>query len=266
MKIRYLSDVHFEFHADGGRAFVDSIPVDCAVLVLAGDIGVAHGGSLLKGMRMLLERFAGIPVLFVPGNHEFYGAPRQRIFGSAEAARRKGQEKVRDVCDRLRKFPNFVGGVDPWNTQQYGQHFVGATMWFGRPSPSAPYGMLNDYRQIAGFAEWEREESDRHIAYLRRVVCDHSIVISHHLPTITAVDAKHAGATNVFYVHPEAREIIHRQRPRAWIHGHSHEPLRALEEDTLLLRNPYGYEGHELVRGFDASAAVDIDLLTRRLA
>lgn len=255
-----MSDLHMEFMPDGGKAFVNSLPTDCDVLVLAGDIGVAHGGSLLKGMRLILERFAGIQVLYVPGNHEFYGASRERVFGSAEAARRKGQEKVRDVCDRLRKFPNFLGGVDPWNTQLYGQHFVGATMWFGSPSESAPYDFIADYRHIAGFAEWERQESARHVAFLQRVVCDHSIVISHHLSSPLAVDPKWAGNTlNAFYVHPDAHRVIEVNKPKAWIHGHSHEAFAGRIGDTALRRNPYGYHGHELVRGFNRHAYLNTE-------
>lgn len=258
MKLRYLSDIHFEHHADGGKAFVDSLPVDCDALVLAGDIGVAQGGSLLKGMRLILERFAGIQVLYVPGNHEFYRDGRERTFENSDQARRKGQETVREVCDRLRKFPNFLGGVDPWNTQLYGQHFVGATMWFGSPSPSAPYGFMNDYSCIAGFSQWEREESERHVAYLRRVVCDHSIVITHHLPSPDAVDPKwKMSALNAFFVHPDAHEIIERNRPKAWIHGHSHEAWAGRIGQTAMRRNPYGYHGHELVRGFNRHAYLD---------
>ena len=39
MKIRILSDLHFEFHQDGGASFLsDPDPKEVDVLILAGDI------------------------------------------------------------------------------------------------------------------------------------------------------------------------------------------------------------------------------------
>ena len=43
MRLQLLSDLHFEFHRDGGRSFVDSLdPGGIDVLVLAGDIAVGE--------------------------------------------------------------------------------------------------------------------------------------------------------------------------------------------------------------------------------
>ena len=44
MRIQLLSDLHFEFHRDGGRAFTEALdPSSVDVLVLARDIAVAGG-------------------------------------------------------------------------------------------------------------------------------------------------------------------------------------------------------------------------------
>ena len=247
MRVRYISDIHFEFMSDGGREFAGLIPTDCDALVLAGDIGVAHGGSLLKGMRYVLERFQGIPVLYVPGNHEFYSESTDRLFRSYEMGRRKGQEKVRKVCDRLHEdFPHFFGGVDPWRHTVLGQDFVGATMWFGNPPPHAPFQHMADYSYISGFAEWERGESEHHLQYLHNHAHDKSIVITHHLPAQEAVAPRYSrSALNAFFVHPQAHDVMQLRKPIAWIHGHSHDPLRQRLGSTWMLRNPHGYTGHE---------------------
>jgi len=259
MIVRYLSDLHFEFQRDGGRSLVDSLPTDCDVLVLAGDIGVAHGGSLLRGLQLVLERFAAIPVLFVPGNHEFYGSGAPRYLDDAQRARRKGQEKVRDVCDRLASHANFVGGVDPWAWSHRGVKFVGATMWFGSPPLDAPTHLMGDYRMIPGFESWCTRESRAHLAFLERSVDSRTVVVTHHLPHEAAVGPRFRGhPLTQFYVHPDAEAVIHDASPIAWIHGHSHEALRERVGETLLLRNPFGYAPRDLVEGFSAEATLEV--------
>src|SRR5215468_9653459 len=61
--IRIHSDLHLEF-SDWSPP-----PVAADVVVLAGDIHVGVGG--LEWMR---RHFPDTPVIYVPGNHEFYGA------------------------------------------------------------------------------------------------------------------------------------------------------------------------------------------------
>lgn len=259
MRVRYLSDLHFEFQRDGGRSLVDSLPTDCDVLVLAGDIGVAHGGSLLRGMQLLLERFAEIPVLFVPGNHEFYGSGAPRHFDDEERARRKGQEKVRDVCDRLASHANFVGGVDPWLWRHRGVGFIGATMWFGAPPVSAPTHLMSDYEVIPGFGSWCTRESRAHLSFLAKHVNARSVVVTHHLPHQAAVAPRfHGHPLTPFFLHPDAAALIRDARPVAWIHGHSHEVLRERVGETLLLRNPFGYAPRDLVADFSPDATLEV--------
>lgn len=66
MKLRILSDIHLEF----GDIEITKLPDDKdTVLVLAGDIGV--GMSALPFIKDMCDRFA--KVLYVLGNHEFYG-------------------------------------------------------------------------------------------------------------------------------------------------------------------------------------------------
>src|SRR6185369_4455557 len=83
MRFRILSDLHFEFHADGGRAFVDSLDVEPdEVLLCAGDLAV--GVRLPGAWEMLCERFSRVVVTF--GNHEFYGSTRERVVALSNVA------------------------------------------------------------------------------------------------------------------------------------------------------------------------------------
>lgn len=62
MKIQVLSDLHIEF-----RPF-DIPDTDADVVVLAGDI---HLG--IKGIIWAIKNISNKPVIYVLGNHEYYG-------------------------------------------------------------------------------------------------------------------------------------------------------------------------------------------------
>lgn len=62
MKIRILSDLHLEFQQwSPPKAAAD-------IIVLAGDIDLG-----IHGVEWGRQSFPSSPVVYVPGNHEFYG-------------------------------------------------------------------------------------------------------------------------------------------------------------------------------------------------
>jgi hypothetical protein len=61
MKLYILIDLHIEFEG------FEPPDTDAGIVVLAGDIGV--GG---EGLRWAEDRFPDSPVIYLPGNHEFY--------------------------------------------------------------------------------------------------------------------------------------------------------------------------------------------------
>src|SRR5690348_16009237 len=62
MRIHILSDLHIEF------APFTPPPIDADVVILAGD---SHVG--VRGIQWAREIFSDKPVIYVAGNHEFYG-------------------------------------------------------------------------------------------------------------------------------------------------------------------------------------------------
>ena len=61
MKLHILNDLHIEFE-DFAQPTTDA-----DVVILAGDIGVG-----MEGLNWAENRFPDRPVIYVPGNHEFY--------------------------------------------------------------------------------------------------------------------------------------------------------------------------------------------------
>jgi len=71
MKISYLSDLHLDFHLDGGISFLNSLEIpETDLLVIAGDFMDVSITAIVAPLRFFCERFKN--VLWVTGNHEYY--------------------------------------------------------------------------------------------------------------------------------------------------------------------------------------------------
>ncbi len=115
MQIQLLSDLHLETHPH----FQARPAPGADLLVLAGDIGSYQYGSLLPDADFGLARFSPlhgwpVPVLFVPGNHEYdaldFDATHARL---RETCERLGihwlEREVLPVTDRDGRAFRFVG-------------------------------------------------------------------------------------------------------------------------------------------------------------
>jgi predicted phosphodiesterase len=125
MKIRILSDLHLEFQ--------DWVPPesDADIVVLAGDIHIG-----VHGIDWARRSFPLTPVIYVPGNHEFYGGNLQSVTDELYA---RAKHFGVDVLDGRRLV---IGGV----------RFLGATLW----TDFALYG--SDQRSInRAMTVWCRE-------------------------------------------------------------------------------------------------------------
>src|SRR2546422_9130382 len=130
MKLHVLSDLHVEF--TDYKPDVEA--VDAAdVIVLAGDI---HQGA--AGMNWARNSFPGKPIIYVAGNHEFYGHHWDALL--PELRQKAGE------CG--------VHFLENDSVTINGMRFLGATLWtdfdmFGRSRRSqnmrASEGALNDF-------------------------------------------------------------------------------------------------------------------------
>lgn len=135
MKLHVLSDLHNEFHAFDAAAHADAW-LQVEVVVLAGDIG--HG---VDGLRWARESFASKPVVYIAGNHEFYGGYWQRTLD--------------DMRQAAREFD--VAFLENDAVEIHGVRFLGCTLWtdfdlFGEKDRNWAMQLtgtaLNDYRRI----------------------------------------------------------------------------------------------------------------------
>jgi len=89
MRVQVLSDLHIEFED------LKLEQVDSDVVVLAGDIHVKD-----KGVSWALRNFKDKPVLYVLGNHEFYGKLTRN---SLDLLKRPQKEQMLRSLRRIRQ-------------------------------------------------------------------------------------------------------------------------------------------------------------------
>jgi predicted phosphodiesterase len=235
MRIQLVSDVHVEFHRDDGRAFVESLdPTNVDVLVLAGDIAVAEGipGVLAR----FCNRYRKSTVVYVHGNHEFYGSDRKSVCAVTQRAERENDNLV---------------WLDGSLAEIRGQRFLGAPLWFPRhPDESRLKRGMTDFSAIRDFESWVHAENARAITFFEEELAPGDIVVTHHLPSQKSVASRYVGhPLNPFFV-SDLDELVLSRSPRFWFHGHTHTSARYQLGVTSVACNPFGYAGYDLNRDF----------------
>jgi len=236
-----MSDLHLEFSRELAQRFVNSLDVDGVdVLVIAGDIAV--GAAIEHQVSLIAKRFDGIPILYVNGNHEYYGA---------------GRKTVRTAIRRLHREYSNVHHFECEAIEIKGQRFLGTTLWY-EPNAKVRAGMpyWSDFRLITSLQHWIREAHNASIDFLDKNLQENDIVISHMLPSHKCVAPRwQLSDTNHFFV-TDVEKLILERKPRYWIHGHTHDSIDVRIGNTRVVCNPRGYEGYELNPYFDPKATL----------
>jgi predicted phosphodiesterase len=251
MKIRILSDLHLEFQRWSPPK------ADADIVVLAGDIDAG-----IRGVEWGRRSFPSSPLVYVPGNHEFYGGHMEEL---KEELFSHGKRFEVDVLDGRELV---IGGV----------RFLGATLWtdfalqgadrssIDRAMADARQGM-NDFRLIRyGERRTFRPADARaiHLAqvrWLRAKLAEEfvgsTVVVTHHLPHRQSIHPKYQGSD----LNPSfASNLGDLMGPSVslWIHGHTHESFDYLVNGTRVVCNPRGYVPMELNAAFDPVLTIDL--------
>ncbi len=227
MRIQVFSDVHTEFHKDGGKEFLRNLdPKGVDVLVVPGDLCAFENIEAI----LLLLSMQYPHVVYTFGNHEAYGA-------SIEQARQKAKAAARGTIHFL---DNSTCEID-------GQRFVGTTLWFPRDSKSMFYErQMNDFSLIRFFRETVYEENDRAVEFLTKTVKTDDVVVTHYLPSQACVAERFkTSPLNRFFV-CDMDDLIFDAKPKLWVHGHTHDSVDIVHGSTRIVCNPFGYAGVEL--------------------
>ena len=252
MKLWLFSDLHL----DVNRAYPFSLPDPRPahdIVVIAGDLceTIAAGVDWIAA-----EGLNGKPVLYVAGNHEFYGQDRQHALtlGRQAASRRANIH----LLDRERIE---IGGVS----------FLGATLWtdyaLHGDAPAArgiAERIMSDHRMIrhGTRAFTAADASAEHTASRAWLAAQLAlsrpgpvVVVTHHAPSAASISArfKDHPATPAFASHLDDLAVW----ADVWVHGHTHRAVRHEIGACRVINNPRGYVRHE-VTGFEPDLVIEI--------
>jgi len=253
MRLHILSDLHLSCGA------LELARNDADVVVLAGD--VARPRDAIAWASRL-----GKPVVFVAGNHEFYGGSIDGTLAELRRASEATQVRVLDAGEAV------IGGV----------RFLGATLWSdflllgeGEAREAAIREALlriRDFSRIraceAGQAPFMPDDSAAlfraHAAWLARKLAEPhagpTVVVTHHAPSPSSIHARFAGSPlNACFV-SDATHLLDGDRAPLWVHGHTHDSFDYIEKGTRVVCNPRGYskDGVNENPRFDASFQIEI--------
>lgn len=258
MKLWVFSDLHLEF--EDRRPPIVNMP-DADVCVVAGDVLHNPVASL---DYLSVEIAPAMPVVFVAGNHEFYGGSIDRV----EVGRRFAEEARRTWQQDLYLLENdlaIVGGL----------RFVGATLWtdfalYGHRDVAwamrAFEGLLTDAKAIkwrdggeftASRAMELHEASRDFISQALWIPFDGpTVVVTHHAPHPRSVHQKYEGSVLNASFASDLSDVIQLGRPALWVHGHVHDSFDYGVGETRIVCNPKGY--HAENAAFDPRLVVEI--------
>jgi len=235
MIIQILSDLHFEFHRDFGKSFVgsmDSKGVD--VLIIAGDYIPLRGVSAAAdAFTLICDKYKLAHVLFVPGNHEFYGL---NSIASGVSFLRSLEEKISNF-HVLYNDMFCVGDLE----------FIGTPLWFeyDHSRDDKLSSLLNDFNLIGNFKRDVTAEHNKALEFLDWHCTTKSIVITHHFPLPNSVHPQFEYSNINHFFGCDLGDFITSARPKLWVHGHTHCSFNYKYADTHIICNPFGYLAYD---------------------
>jgi predicted phosphodiesterase len=241
MKIHVLSDLHTEF----GRFEIPKTDAD--VLVLAGDIGAKLAGLELATLQL------EIPVLYVAGNHEYYGAAIPDLTEKLRDAARDSQIQFLENDVFVHQHVRFLGCTLWTDFAILGLEHRALAMWEAEQK-------MNDYRLIRkspNFGRFRPQDTvSLHFASVKWLQSQleipfsgRTVVVTHHAPSAKSFDPKYQTDHLSAAFGSNLEALIENSRIDLWIHGHTHYCVDYVLHGTRILSNQRGYPD-QLCAGF----------------
>lgn len=236
MKLLIASDLHTEFR---DQQPLPELP-EYDVAILAGDIG---NGT--KGFQFAEEFFSkDKPVLYITGNHEYYGHDYLTVF---------------DAIRNLARESDNVHFIDCGKVIIDGVQFIGANLWTDfklKGYLQYPDGnwkrALSDFQVIRnGDALFTPDDAKNiHIEQLAYVAValsgtttEKKVVVTHFMPSQECISKFFANNDLNPYFCNDLDSLIAGFKPDLWVYGHTHDKGDNIHSSgkTRMVANPRGY-------------------------
>lgn len=246
MKIHLLSDLHNEFSR------YEPVPTDADVVVLAGDIDLKTRGA--EWARTAFD----VPVIYVPGNHEYY---KGNLITTREKLLASGDHRVY-VLDRqsvVLQGVRFVGVTGWTNYEATGN--VRLAMWEAEQK-------MNDFKKIRTGTTFRKTrpldyvelavQAERWLAaQLAEPFDGPTVVVTHHAPSLRSLSQSHVlDDLPLGAAYANRWEHLCGSAVAAWLHGHTHEAVDYTLHGTRVVSNPRGYPGEDT--GFNPNLVITL--------
>ncbi len=235
MRIQLASDLHLE-HLQSyfpGERLISPAP-EADVLVLAGDI--AQG-------TLAIELFKDwpVPVLYLAGNHEFYGADLGQVRRDLKLATIDGTMHYLDNSSC------YVNGVRFLGTTLWTDYLL-FPQWSQAQAMQAAQDVLRDHQLIhcgkqlftpeAALAEHRisRQWLEQQLA---TPYAGKTVVITHHAPHPLSIHPRHANDPVTAAFVSDLGPLV--AKADCWLHGHVHDSFDYSVGKCRVASNPRGY-------------------------
>ena len=250
-KIIPLADIHGEFLDWTHREKCKKTTSNGEIVVAAGDIHTKG-----RGPEFLRYIYPNCEILYVAGNHEYYGSS----IPAMDDRLRKECEKY-DIhflqCDAVEIEGVRFSGCSLWTDfQLYGSdNFYKATIEAERYMrdylaiyyPDEELGSVNADHTIS--------IHKKHLAWLQAQQAD--VIITHHAPSLQGVQDGYKDSLLTAAFASDLEHVVKQMGAKYWICGHTHMAKRFQIGKTEIVLNCMGYPG-EHIEGFDPALILSV--------
>jgi len=268
MKIHLISDVHIEQNNPNYSA-----PEATDLVVLAGDIGEG-----ISGLKWARTSFPDQQIIYVCGNHEYYGHDLSII------------DLMRETASKLD-----IYFLENNEVIINGVRFLGCTLWtnfneFSLKDIEVSWKNMNDFGAIKAESWWNNEKNkcaafalmnpnfnkksyyqksfspitsyllhQKSITWLTQKLSEKhekTVVVTHHAPSFNQLKDEYYWADLQHSYCSDLSDFIAKNNINFWLHGHIHQRVDYMINNTRIMSNSMGYRGQET--GFDAKLLIDV--------
>lgn len=215
------------------------VPSDVDVIVVAGDI--ADGFEATERWLQSLAQATDIPIILVPGNHEFVGGDYGDVAAFARDASTGSVHVLADGRAVVLGGVRFVGAT-LWTDYAIADDVLAARSWAKANMPDfrdIDLGMRRLRPQDVEAAHHQQLDAIR--LALAQPFEGPTVVVTHHAPhpgSLRAGKADHPGDASFA---SDLTQLIEGTQPELWVHGHVHQSRNYMVGTTRVVCNPRGY-------------------------